>query len=115
MPPDGAPDVEVEGTRLWRLPGEGVADAFVDRQLLIADGHHRYETAVAYAAQEGTPESARMMVVLVSTEDPGLEIFPTHRLFAGRPDIAPDGKSYPTVDGALGALEAEPTIMRSPS
>jgi uncharacterized protein (DUF1015 family) len=108
VPPDRAPDIEVEGTRLWRLPGNGIAEAFADRQLLIADGHHRYETAVAYAAGEGTPESARMMVVLVSTDDPGLEIFPTHRLFSGRPDIALDGQSYATVDRALGALEAEP-------
>ena len=69
--PDREPDLAGADTRLWRLPGEGVAEAFADRQLLIADGHHRYETALAYAAEEGTPESARMMVVLVSTSDPG--------------------------------------------
>ena len=71
------------------FPGDGVAEAFADRQLLIADGHHRYETALAYAAEEGTPESARMMVVLVSTSDAGLEIFPTHRLFRGHEDALP--------------------------
>jgi len=87
--PDREPDVATEGTRLWRVPGEGVAEAFADRQLLIADGHHRYETAVAYAAEAGTPESARMMVVLVSTSDPGLEIFPTHRLFRGHEEALP--------------------------
>ncbi len=81
--PEREPDLTTEGTRLWRVPGDGVAAAFADRQLLIADGHHRYETAVAYAAEEGTAQSARMMVVLVSTSDPGLEIFPTHRLFRG--------------------------------
>ena len=53
------------------VPGDGVAEAFADRQLLIADGHHRYETALAYAEEQGTPESARMMVVLVSTVRPG--------------------------------------------
>jgi uncharacterized protein (DUF1015 family) len=87
--PEREPDLVAGDTRLWRLPGDGVAEAFADRQLLIADGHHRYETAVAYAAEEGTPESARMMVVLVSTSDPGLEIFPTHRLFRGHEDILP--------------------------
>ncbi len=87
--PDHEPDIAAEGTRLWRVPGDDVAAAFADRQLLIADGHHRYETALAYAAHEGTPESARMMVVLVSTSDPGLEIFPTHRLFRGHPDALP--------------------------
>ena len=87
--PTVSPTSSTEGTRLWRVPGEGVAEAFADRQLLIADGHHRYETAVAYAAEEGTPESARMMVVLVSTSDPGLEIFPTHRLFRGHEEALP--------------------------
>ena len=84
--PDRAPDLTADGTSLWRLSGDGVAEAFAAKQLLIADGHHRYETAVAFAAEEGTPESARMMVVLVSTSDPGLEIFPTHRLFRGHDD-----------------------------
>jgi uncharacterized protein (DUF1015 family) len=106
--PDRVPDLEADGTMLWRIPGEGVGDAFAERQLLIADGHHRYETAVAFAAQEGTSESSRMMVVLVSVDDPGLEIFPTHRLFAGRPDIALEGRAYGTIDAALDALDAEP-------
>ena len=87
--PEREPDVVAEGSRLWRVPGADVAEAFADRQLLIADGHHRYETAVAYAAEEGTPDSARMMVVLVSTADPGLEIFPTHRLFRGHDEALP--------------------------
>lgn len=87
--PDREPDLVAGGTRLWRMPGDGVAEAFAERQLLIADGHHRYETAVAYAAEQGTPGSARMMVVLVSTADPGLEIFPTHRLFRGHGEALP--------------------------
>jgi uncharacterized protein (DUF1015 family) len=80
--PDREPDVQVEGARLWRLDDPTIVRAFDDKQLLIADGHHRYETAVAFAQEEGTPASAQMLVVLVSTEDPGLEIFPTHRLFS---------------------------------
>ncbi len=88
-PPQREPDFAVEGTSLWRLPGDGVAEAFATRQLLIADGHHRYETALTYAAEQGTPQSARMLVVLVSTADPGLEIFPTHRLFRGHADVVP--------------------------
>jgi uncharacterized protein (DUF1015 family) len=80
--PDRAPDLEVEGAKLWRLDDPTLVRAFDDKQLLIADGHHRYETALAYAEEEGTPASAQMLVVLVSTDDPGLEIFPTHRLFS---------------------------------
>ena len=79
--PAREPDLEVEDARLWRIDDPTVVRAFDDKQLLIADGHHRYETAVAFSQEEGTPASAQMPVVLVSTEDPGLEIFPTHRLF----------------------------------
>jgi uncharacterized protein (DUF1015 family) len=107
-PPGREPDLSAGGTSLWRLPGDGVAGAFAGKQLLIADGHHRYETALAYAAQEQTPESARMLVVLVSTSDPGLEIFATHRLFTGRPDVAAGGRPFPSVEEAMAALEREP-------
>jgi uncharacterized protein (DUF1015 family) len=80
--PEREPDLEVEGAKLWRIDDPMLVRYFDDKQLLIADGHHRYETAVAFSEEEGFPASAQMPVVLVSTEDPGLEIFPTHRLFA---------------------------------
>ena len=80
--PERAPDLAVDGASLWRLDDPTIVRAFDDKQLLIADGHHRYETALAFYEEEGTPASAQMLVVLVSTEDPGLEIFPTHRVFA---------------------------------
>ena len=51
--------------------------------LLIADGHHRYETALRYHEEEETEETAYVLAVLVATRDEGLEIFPTHRLTAG--------------------------------
>jgi uncharacterized protein (DUF1015 family) len=77
--PDRPPDLAVGGDRLWRVAaGPDVADI----QLLIADGHHRYETALAFHEEEGTDASAWMMVVLVSTREPGLTIFPTHRVAA---------------------------------
>ena len=69
--PDREPDLEVEGAKLWRIDDPSVVRAFDDKQLLIADGHHRYETAVAFHEEEGTPASAQMLVVLVSTSDPG--------------------------------------------
>ena len=83
--PEREPDLEVAGARLWRLPADGIPEAFADRQLLIADGHHRYETALAYHEEAGTPESAYVLAVLVSLEDPGLMIFPTHRVFEHEP------------------------------
>ncbi|HEY9456507.1 MAG TPA: DUF1015 domain-containing protein [Gaiella sp.] len=104
--PDRAPDLEAGDTRLWRLDGDhGVTEAFAGTQLLIADGHHRYETAVRFAEEGG---DARLLAVLVSTEDPGLAILPTHRVFEGRPDIRLDGEPFATPDEALAALAAEP-------
>src|SRR5215208_1378968 len=40
--PDRGADLEVEGARLWRLDETSIGEAFADRRLLIADGHHRY-------------------------------------------------------------------------
>jgi uncharacterized protein (DUF1015 family) len=102
--PEGNPDLEVEGTRLWRLSAGGLGDAFSDRQLLIADGHHRYETALAYHEETGTPESGAMLVVLVSLEDPGLTIFPTHRVFRGEPELDLGGEPRGGPDEALAEL-----------
>jgi uncharacterized protein (DUF1015 family) len=76
-PPSREPDLAIEGDRLWRV--DEVPD-FSNLQLLIADGHHRYETAVAFHAEDGDDGSAWMMVVLVSTREEGLTIFPTHRV-----------------------------------
>jgi uncharacterized protein (DUF1015 family) len=103
--PERAADLAVEGASLWRLEADGVADAFRDLQLLIADGHHRYETAVAFHAEDGSEETAWMLVVLVSTRDPGLTIFPTHRVFADERVLSPDG-SGADAEAALRQLEA---------
>jgi uncharacterized protein (DUF1015 family) len=71
--------------RVWRIadPGvhESVAAALADAELLIADGHHRYETARIYADEVGGDGPHRYtLVCLVSLEDPGLTVFATHRL-----------------------------------
>ena len=83
----GDPDlVAAEGgvtARLWRLDadfGDALTEELADAQLLIADGHHRYETALAFHEQDGTEESAWLMVVIVPTDQEGLTIFPTHRV-----------------------------------
>jgi uncharacterized protein (DUF1015 family) len=86
----GEPDlVADEGgvvSRLWRLDGEfseALADELADAQLLIADGHHRYETALSFHAEDGTEASAWLLAVIVPTGQEGLTIFPTHRVAAG--------------------------------
>jgi uncharacterized protein (DUF1015 family) len=53
-------------------------------ELLIADGHHRYETARAYAQEiGGEGEHQYVLMCLVALEDQGLTVFPTHRLVKG--------------------------------
>ena len=77
--------------RLWRV-SEPAAIAAVqaatrDAELLIADGHHRYETMRAYAQEIGGEGDHRyILMCLVALEDPGLTVFPTHRLVRGMDD-----------------------------
>jgi uncharacterized protein (DUF1015 family) len=106
--PDRSQDLEVEDTRLWRLDEDRIGEAFAHKQLLIADGHHRYETALAFHEQQGTPESAYMMVALVSLEDPGLTIFPTHRIFSTEPAVRLDGEPRDAPAEALEELNRLP-------
>jgi len=79
-----------EGTRntLWRVADPdriaALQGALADAELLIADGHHRYETARVYADEVGGEGDHRyVLMLLVALEDPGLLIFPTHRLLTG--------------------------------
>jgi uncharacterized protein (DUF1015 family) len=77
--------------RLWRVGDAGaiaaVQEALAPAELLIADGHHRYETARVYADEVGGEGGHRyVLMCLVSLQDPGLTIFPTHRLLTGLDD-----------------------------
>jgi uncharacterized protein (DUF1015 family) len=81
---------DADGTvhRLWpvRDPGAiaAVEAATRDAELLIADGHHRYETMRTYAEEIGGEGDHRFILMcLVALEDPGLTVFPTHRLLGG--------------------------------
>jgi uncharacterized protein (DUF1015 family) len=63
-------------------------EAFAKRRVYIADGHHRYETALAYLAERGAGASADapigyVLAYLCSADDPGLRIFATHRIVRG--------------------------------
>src|SRR5262245_25787414 len=81
--PGREPDMEatLDGvtTRLWRITGEdAIAEALgqIEGRLLIADGHHRYETALAFHQEDGTEETGHVLAALVSRDDDGLEILP---------------------------------------
>jgi uncharacterized protein (DUF1015 family) len=74
--------------RLWRVEDPAaiaaVQAALRDAELLIADGHHRYETARAYAEEIGGEGPHRyVLMCLVALQDPGLTVMPTHRLVRG--------------------------------
>jgi uncharacterized protein (DUF1015 family) len=85
-------DSEGTANTLWRVDDAAALDAVraaLDGiELLIADGHHRYETARAYADEVGGDGPHRyVLMCLVDLEDPGLLVFPTHRMLHGlRPD-----------------------------
>jgi uncharacterized protein (DUF1015 family) len=106
--PARAADLEVDATRLWRLPRLDAA-ALAESELLIADGHHRYESTVDLGAELG-PAGARIMALVVSVDDPGLHVFPTHRVFARRPDLlgTREGEPCADLDEALALLTREP-------
>ena len=80
--------------RLWIAEDspavQEICRQFAGRRLYIADGHHRYETALRYrdhlrAAGGETGESDYVMMMLVDMENPGLVVFPTHRIVRDLP------------------------------
>jgi len=100
---DSKPDIDVmhQGVhhRLWAIRSEDgirrIREAVADEALFIADGHHRYETALNYwyeAVSEGAEPptatdspnddaepAAHVLAFLAAFEDPGMVILPTHR------------------------------------
>jgi uncharacterized protein (DUF1015 family) len=83
-----ATDEDGTHNRLWRIEDPeaiaAVQEATRDAELLIADGHHRYETARVYADEVGGEGEHRYVLMnLVAMEDEGLTVFPTHRLVSG--------------------------------
>lgn len=104
---DPAIDFLEEGIehRLWPIRDEGrireIVEVFRGGRLFIADGHHRYETALAFRdelekADPAPPEVKAkrsyqyVMMLLVSAHDPGLVILPTHRLLKSIPHPSAD-------------------------
>jgi len=100
---DAEPDVSVLDEyevlhRVWRVGDLGIVGSVQefmrDRRLLIADGHHRYETALTYrneqrAAGNTAPDAAHefVMMTFIPMESPGLVILPTHRVVHSLPSF----------------------------
>jgi uncharacterized protein (DUF1015 family) len=100
---DGPPLLEVAHggvtNRLWRLDAE-VPAQLGDASLLIADGHHRYETTLAF------DPGGSVLAAIVPTEQEGLTIFPTHRIVQRLADT--DGAVELELEDALGRLRSRP-------
>jgi uncharacterized protein (DUF1015 family) len=112
------PDIEVTDEygvlhRVWRVAEPATINmllsAMQDKKLIIADGHHRYETALNYSREPGErtsslmherstsslpqpiyPEAATMMT-FVNMDAPGITILPTHRVVFGLKEFDPEG------------------------
>ena len=83
-PPDARAELDSVRIRLWVVMGEPASrlPLLASRlPLYIADGHHRYETAVTYAREH--PGADRVLAFIVSVGDEGLTILPTHRIVFG--------------------------------
>ncbi len=123
-----APDIEVTDEygvqhRVWRVSDPAVISAVQaqmrEQKLVIADGHHRYETALAYRnerraaagnAKAGAPYDWVMMT-FVDMNSPGLVILPTNRVVFGLPGFSPGqlqtgAQQFFTVDEVDAGLDA---------
>ena len=105
--------------RIWRVTDPqaiaAVQTATRDAELLIADGHHRYETAATYADElGGEGEHRYMLMCLVALEDPGLTVFPTHRVVRGLDRARQEAlretlrRDFEIVEVPLGQLAPQP-------
>ncbi len=75
---------------LWRIADADatgrIQHAMADKKLIIADGHHRYETALAFHREHpGLVDAGRVMMTFVNIRSPGLLVLATHRLVNGLP------------------------------
>jgi uncharacterized protein (DUF1015 family) len=93
------PDIEVSDEygvahRVWKISNEDVIRAAQEKmreqKLIIADGHHRYETALTYrnerlqgASADGPAPYDHVMMTFIDMDLPGLVILPTHRVVSG--------------------------------
>lgn len=79
--------------RVWKITGaQQIQGLMADKKLLIADGHHRYETALAFSRENpDLPGADRVVMTFVNMHAPGLKILATHRLVNGIPaNVLPD-------------------------
>ena len=101
-----------EGTehRLWLISDSvihtAVHDALASLPVLIADGHHRYETALAHSQKLGGDADAASrftLALLTDLDDPGLEVLPTHRVLKAGVTVT-GGEDKSTLEETLDSI-----------
>ncbi len=91
-PADAVVDEYGAEHRLWKITEPAriaaIRELMAAKKLLIADGHHRYETALAFRNENpGLAGASRVMMTFVNMYSPGLKILATHRLASGLQDF----------------------------
>lgn len=106
--------------RVWKITDPAaiarMQGLMADKKLLIADGHHRYETALAYRNEDrGLKDAQNVMMTFVNTYSPGLEILATHRVLAGLADFNPKRFANAIQARSLANLEELKRIFQTPA
>jgi len=119
----GAPSVTVQDEeghthRVWRISDPAITGQIQklmsDKKLLIADGHHRYETALAYRKENPDPTDARnVMMTFVNMHSPGLEILATHRVLNRVPTLDPAALVAKSGARKLGSIDELRQLFRT--
>lgn len=107
-------DGQIVRHEVWTVVDEATISAYsaalAGEDVFIADGHHRYNTALTYLASLGDPPqdhpARRGMFVLVSMADPGLVIGPTHRVLGGMRGYSPEA----FIEASAGLLQIDPVV-----
>ena len=104
---------EGERHRLWVISDPAIhaaiRAAFESLPVLIADGHHRYETALKYAEEMGGPADAASrftLALLTDLDDPGLDVLPTHRVMKSGVAVT-GGEPKASLEETLAALPGQ--------
>ena len=106
--------------RVWRIADPAaiacIQQFMSDKKLLIADGHHRYETALAFRNENpGWQAAEKVMMTFVNMHSPGLEILATHRVAHGLADFDAAAFLEKLQARKLGSLDELRRIFHEPA
>jgi uncharacterized protein (DUF1015 family) len=106
--------------RVWKISDPAsisqIQALMADKKLLIADGHHRYETALAFSKENpDLKDAAKVMMTFVNMHSPGLEILATHRVLGGLAQFDGPGFASKIHARRLGSIDELKRIFQTPA